>query len=30
MQGLISELEVYSMDGTKEFGLPEVDTLSIE
>jgi hypothetical protein len=25
--GLLSELEVYSQDGTKEFSLPEVDTL---
>lgn len=27
--GLISELEVYAMDGTKEFALPEVDSLNI-
>ncbi len=27
---LISELEVYSQDGTKYFGLPEIDRLHIE
>jgi len=28
--GLISELEVYSKDGTKVFGLPEIDKLQVE
>ena len=27
--GLISELEVYAMDGSKEFALPEVDSLNM-
>lgn len=28
-QGLISELEVYAMDGTEKFSLPDVDSLNI-
>lgn len=28
--GLISELEVYSMNGINEFGLPEIDQLHID
>jgi len=27
--GLVSELEVYSQDGTKVFGLPEIDRLQV-
>jgi hypothetical protein len=27
--GLISELEVYALDGTEEFDLPKIDTLNI-
>ena len=29
-RGLISELEIYSMDETKDFGLPEINQLHID